>query len=179
MPRLSDDHGCHCTHSAGAPCHDPCHERRVAISSYRTRSVSVGPTHAVPNCSQPRESSPGRSSTPAPLPGASDRAAQGRSGPASSLPQNKPQRQGIGSPTEPAVPCAPWHLRPEAKYRHGLSGTAARLNWNMPSVSVRWRPPLAVAIVTHLVTQSLPLTFCSRELCSGVRQAVRAAWYDR
>ena len=27
------------------------------------------------------------------------------------------------------------------------------LTWELPSVSVRWRPPLAVAIVTHLVTR--------------------------
>ena len=28
-----------------------------------------------------------------------------------------------------------------------------RLTWEWPSVDVRWRPPLAVAIVTHLVTR--------------------------
>ena len=30
---------------------------------------------------------------------------------------------------------------------------AACLTWELPSVSVRWRPLLAVAIVTHLVTR--------------------------
>ena len=31
----------------------------------------------------------------------------------------------------------------------------ASLTWERPSVSVHWRPPLAVAIVTHLVTRLL------------------------
>jgi hypothetical protein len=35
------------------------------------------------------------------------------------------------------------------------ASAAARLTWDQSSVSVRWRPPLAMAIVTHLVTQSL------------------------
>jgi hypothetical protein len=34
------------------------------------------------------------------------------------------------------------------------ASAAARLAWDRPSVDVRWRPPLSVAIVTHLVTQS-------------------------
>src|SRR5262249_11458500 len=37
----------------------------------------------------------------------------------------------------------------------GTTSTAARLSWDRPSVSVRWRPPLSVAIVTHLVTRPL------------------------
>jgi len=36
----------------------------------------------------------------------------------------------------------------------GTASAAARLAWDRPSVDVRWRPLLAVAIVTHLVTQS-------------------------
>jgi hypothetical protein len=32
---------------------------------------------------------------------------------------------------------------------------AARLAWDRPSVDVRWRPPLSVAIVTHFVTRWL------------------------
>jgi len=32
---------------------------------------------------------------------------------------------------------------------------AARLTWEPPSVNVRWRPLLVMAIVTHLVTRSL------------------------
>ena len=32
---------------------------------------------------------------------------------------------------------------------------AACLTWHASSVNVRWCPPLSVAIVTHLVTQSL------------------------
>jgi hypothetical protein len=35
------------------------------------------------------------------------------------------------------------------------ASAAARLAWDTPSVDVRWRPPLAVAIVTHFVTQPL------------------------
>jgi hypothetical protein len=34
------------------------------------------------------------------------------------------------------------------------ASAAARVAWERPSVDVRWRPPLAVAIVTHFVTQS-------------------------
>ncbi len=33
------------------------------------------------------------------------------------------------------------------------ASAAACLTWERPSFSVRWRPPLLVAIVTHLVTQ--------------------------
>ena len=47
------------------------------------------------------------------------------------------------------------------------ASAAARLARDAPSVGPRWRPPLAVAIVTYLVTQSLPLTFCF----SGVADA--------
>jgi hypothetical protein len=35
------------------------------------------------------------------------------------------------------------------------ASAAARLAWDRPSVDVRWRPPSAVAIVTHFVTQFL------------------------
>jgi hypothetical protein len=35
------------------------------------------------------------------------------------------------------------------------ASAAACLTWERPSVDVRWRPPLAAAIVTHLVTRSL------------------------
>jgi hypothetical protein len=34
------------------------------------------------------------------------------------------------------------------------ASTAACLTWERPSIRVRWRPPLVVAIVTHLVTRS-------------------------
>jgi len=34
------------------------------------------------------------------------------------------------------------------------ASAAARLTWDRPSVSAPWRPPLSVAIVTHLVTRS-------------------------
>jgi len=30
------------------------------------------------------------------------------------------------------------------------------LTWQALSVDVRWRPPLLVVVVTHLVTQSVP-----------------------
>ena len=33
------------------------------------------------------------------------------------------------------------------------ASAAASLAWDRPSVGVRWRPPLSVAIVTHFVTQ--------------------------
>jgi len=33
------------------------------------------------------------------------------------------------------------------------ASTAASLAWDRPSVGVRWRPPLAVAVVTHFVTR--------------------------
>lgn len=42
-------------------------------------------------------------------------------------------------------------LRPEAAVPP--ASAAACLTWERPSVDVRWRPPLAVAIVTHLVTR--------------------------
>jgi hypothetical protein len=32
-----------------------------------------------------------------------------------------------------------------------------------PSVGIRWRPPLAGAFITHLVSQSLPPTFCFQD----------------
>lgn len=35
------------------------------------------------------------------------------------------------------------------------ASTSACLTWERSSVSVRWRPPLSVTIVTHLVTRSL------------------------
>jgi hypothetical protein len=35
------------------------------------------------------------------------------------------------------------------------ASAAARLAWDRPSVDVRWRPPLSVAIVTHFVTRWL------------------------
>jgi hypothetical protein len=38
------------------------------------------------------------------------------------------------------------------------ASAASCLTWERPSVDVRWRPPLAVAIVTHLVTR-LPAGF--------------------
>ena len=52
------------------------------------------------------------------------------------------------------------------------ASAAAYLTWERPYVSVRWRPPLSVAIVTHLVTQSLgksatelgTATFCHSRL---------------
>src|SRR6266699_1279381 len=37
------------------------------------------------------------------------------------------------------------------------ASAAVVLTWNRTSVSVRWRPPLSVAIVTHFVTRSLVL----------------------
>ena len=37
----------------------------------------------------------------------------------------------------------------------GTTSVAACLAWDRPSMNVRWRPPSAVAIVTHLATQSL------------------------
>ena len=37
----------------------------------------------------------------------------------------------------------------------GSASAPACLTWEVPSVNVRWRPLLAMAIVTHLVTQSL------------------------
>jgi len=50
---------------------------------------------------------------------------------------------------------------------------AACLTWERPSVSVYWRPPLAVAVVTHLVTRLRkasawpPGCKLSARLCSG------------
>jgi hypothetical protein len=38
----------------------------------------------------------------------------------------------------------------------GLASAAAFPTWEQPSVSVRWRPSLAMAMVTHLVTRWLP-----------------------
>ena len=67
------------------------------------------------------------------------------------------------------------------------ASAAARLAWDRPSVGVRWRPPLAVAIVTHLVTQSflraqtacwlgtLGLRMTRRLTPSGLR-CLRSAW---
>ena len=49
---------------------------------------------------------------------------------------------------------------------------AARLTWARPSVSVRWRPLLAVAIVTHLVTRSLARLRRERLVRSSPRRLV-------
>ena len=54
---------------------------------------------------------------------------------------------------------------------------AARLTWEAPSVNVRWRPSLAMAIVTHLVTRPVSVTGGSgpvdlpifRRLCTSRR----------
>jgi hypothetical protein len=43
------------------------------------------------------------------------------------------------------------------------ASAAVRLAWDRPSVGVRWRPPLAVVIVTHLVTRPLA-SRCSERL---------------
>ena len=42
------------------------------------------------------------------------------------------------------------------------ASAAACLTWEAPSVGVRWRPSLPVAIVTHLVTQLRSLTCVGR-----------------
>ena len=55
----------------------------------------------------------------------------------------------------------------------GPTSAAAHLAWDGPSVDVRWRPPLAVAIVTHLVTQSF---VCPREsFAQAAGRAYRAS----
>jgi len=53
------------------------------------------------------------------------------------------------------------------------ASAAAHLAWDRPSVDVRWRPLLAVAIVTHFVTQS----FSRRGRPLG--RARSARWHDR
>ena len=45
-----------------------------------------------------------------------------------------------------------WLLRPEPS-RGADCQRFSMLDLERPSVSIRWRPPLSVAIVTHLVTQ--------------------------
>src|SRR5262249_34894221 len=49
-----------------------------------------------------------------------------------------------------------WHGAASSS-RSQLAGrtasSASSLTWQPPSVNVRWRPPLVVAIVTHLVTR--------------------------
>jgi hypothetical protein len=45
----------------------------------------------------------------------------------------------------------------------GTASAAARLTWERPSVGVRWRPLLAMAIVTHLVTR--PPCTCWKAWC--------------
>jgi hypothetical protein len=56
---------------------------------------------------------------------------------------------------------------------HARTASAAvRLTWERPSVGVHWRPPLAVVIVTHLVTQSLPKPSTGRD-CSRQVSAAR------
>jgi hypothetical protein len=54
----------------------------------------------------------------------------------------------------------------------GTASAAARLAWDRPSVDVRWRPPSAVAIVTHLVTRSLR-SRCRERLLKHPASAVR------
>ena len=49
--------------------------------------------------------------------------------------------------------CGPFVPKPSSGA--GLAGTVVCLTWKRPSVSVCWRPLVAVAIVTHLVTQPL------------------------
>jgi hypothetical protein len=46
-------------------------------------------------------------------------------------------------------------LRPEANARCGLPPLLLRLTCLAPSVHVRWRSLVSVAVVTHLVTHSL------------------------
>jgi hypothetical protein len=55
-----------------------------------------------------------------------------------------------------------------------LAGTASRaalLAWDRPSMSVRWRPPVSMVIVTHLVTRSLASRYRDRlswRPCTGM-----------
>lgn len=61
-------------------------------------------------------------------------------------------------------PVAPWSVMPcrssatsssRSQVQTSAVGAAACLTWQAPSVDVRWRTPLPVVIVTHLVTRSL------------------------
>src|SRR5690349_8882470 len=63
------------------------------------------------------------------------------------------QRSRVDTTAGPCLVREHGPLRPEANLAETASG-AARVAWGRPSVDVRWRPQLAVAIVTHLVTQS-------------------------
>jgi hypothetical protein len=42
------------------------------------------------------------------------------------------------------------------------TSTAACLSWDRSSVSIRWRPPMSVPIVTHLVTRGSARPRCDR-----------------
>jgi hypothetical protein len=59
---------------------------------------------------------------------------------------------------------APWvavlcafmlHVAPSSRsqVQTRTASAAVSLAWDRPSVGVRWRPPLSVAIVTHFVTR--------------------------
>jgi hypothetical protein len=52
----------------------------------------------------------------------------------------------------------------------GTTSAAALLTWDRPSVSVRWRPPLSVAIVTHLVTRLADLGLPGEDICAAPRR---------
>lgn len=60
---------------------------------------------------------------------------------------------------------------PRSQVLTGTASAAAHLAWERPSADVRWRPPLSVAIVTHLVTRSLG-SLCRERLLKHPASAV-------
>lgn len=60
---------------------------------------------------------------------------------------------------------------PRSQVLTGTASAAAHLAWERPFADVRWRPPLSVAIVTHLVTRSLG-SLCRERLLKHPASAV-------
>jgi hypothetical protein len=56
-----------------------------------------------------------------------------------------------------------------SQVRARTASAAVRLTCERPSVGVHWRPPLAMVIVTHLVTRSLPQLGAALGLSMGAR----------